>query len=527
MINSVERYINSRKSYFDNYEVESKSGTKEFKENYKKNAFKNKQNELVIEKSNVESYISTLKNEILNKSSVYFNIPVTDFSEKINNKNTLFDYLFLNMKIHYKFKLDINFLISKLNDNINLFEFNSILNKFINKFQEYGINLSLVDFNYSFYTNNYMKYFFKNNSDDYLESVFEEIFYDCPDLIMHFKYNLISIVDKYDKDLKLFIEKKKVSISDKMENINSYDFNSYFSLCDEISFGIENDAGRILNDFLDNKYKLENFVGKEINNNLNIFLINQEFCDLDVNSINRYRNVIDNIRDTLRDLSNYYKYEFIISDLKNRHLDFLTSKRNYISKNKELDKADNERKRILKQIENCKIDKKANDLKLKLKNVIKNIDKLNNELVDLEANYYISMLNPSASINDCLLAILNSYRYCEKIIYNHFKCFDEVIVKELIEFIVNPNNILINKINAFEKYDIKKIISDKYMMLNYNVSGNMIDEKEISNTLDTLNFLGVYFAIDRSKELDFELLKSLIYIHKNLADSDVDLSETI
>ena len=40
---------------------------------------------MVIEKSNVESYISTLKNEILNKSSVYFNIPVTDFSEKINN----------------------------------------------------------------------------------------------------------------------------------------------------------------------------------------------------------------------------------------------------------------------------------------------------------------------------------------------------------------------------------------------------------------------------------------------------------
>ena len=29
----LERYINSRKSYFDNYEVESKSGTKEFKEN--------------------------------------------------------------------------------------------------------------------------------------------------------------------------------------------------------------------------------------------------------------------------------------------------------------------------------------------------------------------------------------------------------------------------------------------------------------------------------------------------------------
>ena len=69
---------------------------------------------------------------------------------------------------------------------------------FINKFSKVGIQVSLDDFDYSLYVKNYMKTFFQelekgNVNSERLKEKFEEIYWKCPDIIVHIELNIRNI----------------------------------------------------------------------------------------------------------------------------------------------------------------------------------------------------------------------------------------------------------------------------------------------------------------------------------------------
>ena len=79
----------------------------------------------------------------------------------------------------------------------------------IKKFEEVGITLKLADFNYSIFVEQYMKVFFEERNNGNVKSTkikekFEEVYWECSDIIVHIELNLRNIylnnkanIDKY------------------------------------------------------------------------------------------------------------------------------------------------------------------------------------------------------------------------------------------------------------------------------------------------------------------------------------------
>ena len=70
----------------------------------------------------------------------------------------------------------------------NLESINKEILECINKFKKVGINLSADNFEYSIYVNEYMHTFFNELNDinsEVVKNKFEEIYWKCPDFIIH------------------------------------------------------------------------------------------------------------------------------------------------------------------------------------------------------------------------------------------------------------------------------------------------------------------------------------------------------
>lgn len=75
----------------------------------------------------------------------------------------------------------------------NLENINEQIQSCIDKFSKVGIQVSLDDFDYSLYVKDYMKTFFQelekgNVNSERLKEKFEEIYWKCPDIIVHILY---------------------------------------------------------------------------------------------------------------------------------------------------------------------------------------------------------------------------------------------------------------------------------------------------------------------------------------------------
>ena len=97
----------------------------------------------------------------------------------------------------------------------NLENINEQIELCINSFSKVGVQVSLDDFDYSIYVKNYMRTFFQElekgdiNSDKSKEK-FEEIYWKCPDIIVHIELNIRNIYLKKQILIDKFFEKEKI-----------------------------------------------------------------------------------------------------------------------------------------------------------------------------------------------------------------------------------------------------------------------------------------------------------------------------
>ena len=80
----------------------------------------------------------------------------------------------------------------------NLENINEQIEQAIIKFASVGIDLELSDFDYSIYVQQYMKTFFEerrreNINSNTIKAKFEEVYWKCPDIIIHIELNLRNI----------------------------------------------------------------------------------------------------------------------------------------------------------------------------------------------------------------------------------------------------------------------------------------------------------------------------------------------
>ena len=148
---------------------------------------------------------------------------------------------------------------------------------------------------------------------------------------------------------------------------------------------------------------------------------------------------------------------------------------------------------------------------LKMNEQIKKLNLLYEEFYDLEITNNLNKLNDSSSIYDLLMMSLSSFDFLEEKFTNNEE-FNNISLEECVEeyfkFIFNPNNIFLRKVNVLVEYNIAEIVSDKYRLLNLNVTEEMVNKENIDSTMESVSFINLIQNIEKS-DISLEKIKNL------------------
>ena len=507
-ITEISRAIEIDKNHINNFPLESEVGTKRMKENFHKNAVIQRNNYVKQQQDIFNLYTKQVYKEMKSRVDKYFP----------SNKNAFYDeekkkmieikdaIKFTNKYLDSSLKLELLPLISSIKDDteISLDNINSTIEKFISKFLEAGVSLSVNDFTYSIFTYKYMGDYFNKDNNVNLKDSFEAIYWECPHFLKHLKLNLWNIIDNYKKELDSYSDKL---MNEKLCNLN-LDKNSILKIYDDnmqkLEIDIRRDPYINLNVFLDKKRNVSDYLEDSSirKNNFNFFVSSNDFDSLSETEKAKYYLEILDLAKTLPILKVYYRYEFIINDLKEKFSKRNENKNLYENKLKEIKKEESKRSKLFSSYLKAngigflaKYDeKKISFSKLQMNEEVLKLYGLYNELHELEIIYKMNKyISDISSLYDLFMLAYSSYFYLEKMFSdkfiedNNFSINDEFI--KYFDFIYDIDNVFLTKINGFVDYDITEIVAEKFKLLELKLDKTSIDKDTIDSTIDTVNFI--------------------------------------
>lgn len=434
-------------------------------------------------------------------------------------------YLLDDKKTSYE-KLELDKNIYKLNRYYkeNLENINEQILVCINKFKEVGIELDLEDFNYSVFVTEYMRTFLQelrrnNINSSKIKSKFEEIYWKCPDIIMHIELNFRNIYLKKESIINKYFDKEENELLKKWEKSPEEIINTYLNLKKQKIEKISCDSKILLDKFISGELNAKNFEDDKIKSNCSKILpkhiVDKMESDKEV-SIN-----ISKFLNSLYEYKSYMSFKFIIEDIKNLYKEKDKYKKIYDETKKKIDVAEKKLRKLNKKStskglfgakkENLKQTAEQNQLVKEIKELYRQLD------LDKFYNKVYTELNDNSNIYDVLRLASSYYNYLVSCIIKNNTTIaqqeiDELIL-ELVEFLRNPYNTIINNITILEETDIALIIKDRYKLLNF------IVEKEDLNNVDsfisTLEEIQIGINIKKIG-LDIEKIKELIELKKLL-----------
>lgn len=517
----INKDISINTKHIDEFELELKSGTKKMKEKFhnkaikERNAYINKEiDKFTRYQKDIYKLIKKKVNEIYPKDNT---LEYDKYREKLSNyKKTI---IFNNDKYSSFFKLNIFSLISKIDidDSVSLNDVNDILSKIFNIFKDAGVNLNATDFTYSMFTYEYMSLFINsfgnNNFNDIMKKSFDNIYWECPDIIKHIKLNLWFLMDKYKEKLDIYSKSRAIELLNSTGLSKTELLNNYLK---DVS-NLDNMLAR------DDFYNLEMFMSKKKNildylvdsstrtKNFDQFVIDGVFAD--ITDTSKFYNVMVDLAHTLGVLKMYYRYEFIIKDMQDKYNNRDENKTLYEQKLKEIKTEEAKRSKIYNDYLKATGKKglfhrvnpqKEKSTKLEINEEILKLVTLYDELHDLEI---LDMINNNitnvSSLYDLFALSYNSYYYLEKMFKEHFAedtnfSFDEELDK-YFDFIYSPYNEFLTKIYAFTNSSVPFVIVDKYRLLGINVTGDNINNDSLDTFMDTVNYVKTVYDISKSK----------------------------
>lgn len=517
----INKDISINTKHIDEFELELKSGTKKMKEKFhnkaikERNAYINKEiDKFTRYQKDIYKLIKKKVNEIYPKDNT---LEYDKYREKLSNyKKTI---IFNSDKYSSFFKLNIFSLISKIDidDSVSLNDVNDILSKIFNIFKDAGVNLNATDFSYSMFTYEYMSLFINsfgnNNFNDIMKKSFDNIYWECPDIIKHIKLNLWFLMDKYKEKLDIYSKSRAIELLNSTGLSKTELLNNYLKDVSNLDKMLARD------DF----YNLEMFMSKKKNildylvdsstrtKNFDQFVIDGVFSD--ITDTSKFYNVMVDLAHTLGVLKMYYRYEFIIKDMQDKYNNRDENKTLYEQKLKEIKTEEAKRSKIYNDYLKATGKKglfhrvnpqKEKSTKLEINEEILKLVTLYDELHDLEI---LDMINNNitnvSSLYDLFALSYNSYYYLEKMFKEHFAedtnfSFDEELDK-YFDFIYSPYNEFLTKIYAFTNSSVPFVIVDKYRLLGINVTGDNINNDSLDTFMDTVNYVKTVYDISKSK----------------------------
>ena len=521
---SIRNVIDISKNHIENFQLDSTEGTKRTKAKFRTMAI-SQRNSYVRKK--IEEF-SDLKLKVIDELKNRYNqlMPVENesFKKLDSYSEKLFKLVNLKSCMSDSFKLGLDFYVAKISNETSLEEFISIIDDFIKKFSEYGIELSIKDFNYTMFTEQFMEIYFNNSSFDKLREVFESIYFKCPDIKLQMKLNFSFIISKYSNKLSNVVKKIVKNMSDELKVDDNNYFDNYLNVRIDLGTKMAQDPYINTKLFLDGKYKIDDFLDSSpMKAKYYELFIEGSFDGFDNIVKDRYNNSLLDLYLTINELKKYYTYEFIINDLLEKYKNKDNVKGEITAKKKEIDK--NEKLRIKyyheylkasgKGLFAIKNENKKKDAMLKINETVKNLNKLNDEYKDLTLTSNLNTLNESCTIYDLFLISLTSFTFLEKCFEGKEEFVGELsdIVHDYLRFIYNPVNAFIRKINVLTEYDIANIITEKFKILDLTLTDTMLTNDGIDATIDSLQTINLIQNVDKSS-ISFDQIKVLCDMKK-------------
>lgn len=518
---SIKKEIDTNTDKINNYVLTSTKGTKKLQAKFNREASLARNKIVTKEEEKFKTYKAEIYEELVANATKLTPESKADlFTLELKTINNYKDLIILNLpNIDNNYKIGFTKLISNLDDETSLIKINENIKAYIDKFQETGVFLTTKDFDYSMFVEDYIASFFENiGSTDFnnnMQKSFENIYWECPDLIMHIKLTMTSILTKYRKQIDNFIMNKKATTLNK-ENITS---NMIIPIYNEkwLNYTEEyaTDEFNNFNLFATNKIAINDYLASSAtrSKNFNEFALNNSYIELTPLAKTNYDKEMFNFYNALKELKRYYLFEPVVADLTARYKKKDENKGAYEAKEKELATEEKKRAKIYADYHKAitgglfkkKPDtEKARVLKLQMNEEMTKLNTLYNELSDLDINRRISKeLNPGSSIFDLLNTSLGSYHYLKTIMlktYSDREDFDlDKLLAKYFRFIYNPHNTFINKINVFSMYDLSEVVAEKYQLSGLNITKDALTKDNLDATKDTIRYITLVNNIAKGK----------------------------
>lgn len=427
-----------------------------------------------IEKS---EELLNLEDEIKNTEGVIYLLNDIDTSyEKMDLDRVLY-----NLNFYYKKNLEI------VNDTILYC---------IKKFEEVGIELTLKDFTYSKYVNEYINVFLQeleneNINSKRIKSKFEEIYWKCPDIIVHIKLNIIYLYLKNEKYIDKYYNKQKEML---IKNFaRDAILNRYIELKKRLIEKTEKDKSIIINNFLSGNLKAKDYSVSSIENSYLKFISKENLQEMDEDKRKEINSALSKLSNSLYEYKNYLKYKFIIDAVKEEY------------KNKEQNKnvyAQNKKEVSTKESKLFKINNKINGHGILVKSNDKYVVEANNLILELKEKYadleknkindkIYNELDENSTILDVLKVASSFYSFLYKCAREEFvDASDEEInnfIDELREFVRWPFYTILNNITMTDTKQLSLVIKDRYQLLNINVAKEDLEEENLDNLISIID----------------------------------------
>lgn len=533
----IKKEIEVNENHINNFPLETETGTKKMKEKFHRKAVEERNAYIEKEIPKFKEYQKQAYKELY--SYVQANTPEdksNQYNEEQQNLEELLKILPLtNDKISLEMKLGYAHIFYELSEEAgaSLKVINACLLDFIQKMKDAQIELTINNFNYSPFTLSYMTALLTNkgqeNFDDLMQESFKSIYWECPEIIMHLKRNLLYLVKKNYQKLKEYNHTLATKVvTEKNLTVNSIE-NVYQNARNELEIKKAKDEYNNIQLFLNKNKNIDDYIeGSPLRNkSFNHLVIKETYQDLTEEEKEVFDREIINLGKHLQVLKEYYRYESIVKDLIGRFKKKEESKTKYVTKQKEIETEEKTREKLYKEYQKAngiglfarKNETKQAEIKVKMKEQINKLDKLYQELEELEIDIKIAEnLTEGSSIYDALIASLSSYTYIEKVMIEKFKDIDvdfnlSNYVKEYLEFIYNPNADFLRKITVLLDYDIARVISEKYELLGIHLDKEEISPDSIDSEIQTVNVVTLVNNI-KASNMSINQMKLICDINK-------------
>lgn len=469
-----------------------------------KNNVKNKKlyigklEELIKKYDNVQQLVL---NEVKLRNRKLCSVNINDKIEVIDKKIKIIDnylYLFNDFNSPYE-KLGLDKLLYNLSNfqKENLEKINKYIMTIIDIFNKVGINLKQDDFKYSIYTYEYMGVYLKetnkkNGNSELIEECFENIYWQCPSIIVQIGLNFRYLYYSNTKLFEKYINQSKNSID--------FDYNAYLELKKEYDSIYAKDTYILLSKFVQKELIIKDFNKEKVEKLLNEVVVNTDNVD---NIIN-----IEKLSYSLKEYNNYLDLKYIIDDIKKlynekeKYKDSLRITFKQISvKEKSLFKLN---KKIFKIYYKENKIKKVNKLSLLVSNLLEELKELYKQLeIDIFNDKVYSILEDDSTMFDVFCLSYSYYNYFVRCMLSiDVNATDDVInnnYNNMRSLILNPYNTIINNITILDDSDIATIIKDKYKLMSLNILDSNLEKDNVKNFINTIDNLIIYNNINGGK----------------------------